>query len=78
MPLLAIGIVALVVVIVAVVAVIVIARRQDEGEKPPESMPTDFVAPVSSGGYHWRAPDESPEEFHKRIQRENAEAEKKP
>jgi hypothetical protein len=76
MVLLVIGLVALLVVVVGVVTVIALARRQEQeaGDKAPVSLPSDFVAPVSSGGYHWRHEDETPEEFHKRIARENAEA----
>lgn len=66
-----IGIVALVVVIGGLVVVLSLARKQQEGERAPESRPSDFVEPVSSGGYRWRRPDETIEEFHRRIAREN-------
>lgn len=71
------GIGALIAVAGGVVAVMLLARRQQSMDAPPESEPTDFVAPVSSGGYRWRRTDESPEEFKARVARENAEAERK-
>jgi hypothetical protein len=77
MSVLVLGIVALVCVVGGVAAVLVLARRQVSEEAPPESLPSDFVAPVSSGGYRWRKTDETPEEFHARVARENAEAAKK-
>jgi hypothetical protein len=67
-----IGIVALVVVVGGLLAVLVLARRQASEDKAPESMPSDFVAPVSSGGYRWRRTDETIEQFHDRVARENA------
>jgi hypothetical protein len=72
--LLALGIIALVVVIVGVVAAISMAGRQAAAneERSPNSIPTDFVAPVSSGGHRWRNVDESVEEFHARVAQENA------
>jgi hypothetical protein len=74
---LVLGVVALAVIVVGVLAVIALARRQVKEELPPESLPTDFVAPVSSGGYSWRKTDESPEEFRARVARENEQAAKK-
>ena len=77
MPILILGIVALAAVIAGVLAVIGMARRQAMQDTPPPSEPTDFVAPVSSGGYSWRRTDESAEDFKKRVARENADAGKK-
>ncbi|MGH7298044.1 MAG: hypothetical protein ACRELB_24100 [Polyangiaceae bacterium] len=68
---LALGIVALVVVVVGVVAVILLASRQAREDAGPASVPTDFVAPVSSGGYSFRRTDESLEDFRARIARMN-------
>ena len=45
---------------------------QAREETAPASVPTDFVAPVSSGGFSWRRTDESLEQFQARIARENA------
>lgn len=70
--LLGLGLVALVVVVGAVIATIAMAARS--ADRPPPSEPSDFVAPVSSGGYRFRQVDESTEEFHARVARENAEA----
>jgi hypothetical protein len=72
------GIVALGAVIAGVLLVVAMARRTWEREEPPPSAPTDFVAPVSSGGYRWRQPDEKPDEFKQRVARENAESERPP
>ncbi len=69
-----IGIAALVAVVAGVLAVIALARKQESDDRPPPSLPSDYVAPVSSGGYHFRHSDESPEDFHKRIDQENREA----
>ena len=69
---LVLGIVALVVVVAGVAAVLVLAARQAREETAPASVPTDFVAPVSSGGLSWRRTDESLEQFQARIARENA------
>jgi hypothetical protein len=77
MSVFALGIIALVCVVGGVSAVLVLARRQVSEEAGPESLPSDFVAPVSSGGYRWRKTDETPEEFHARVARENAEAGRK-
>ena len=65
------GVVVLVAVIAGVVMVVVMARRQASGEAPA-SVPSDFVAPVSSGGYRFRKTDESQAEFKDRVARENA------
>jgi hypothetical protein len=72
--LLALGIIALVVVIFGVVAAISMAGRQaaDNEDRSPNSIPSDFVAPVSSGGHRWRNVDESVEEFRARVAQENA------
>jgi hypothetical protein len=72
MGVLVLGVVALVVVIVAVMAVLTLAAKQAREEGTPESRPGDYVAPVSSGGYSWRRTDESLEDFHARVARENA------
>jgi hypothetical protein len=69
---LALGIVALVVVVGGVAAALMLAARQDREDSGPASVPTDFVSPVSSGGYSWRRTDESLEQFQARIARENA------
>ena len=69
---LALGIVALVVVVGGVAAALMLAARQDREDSGPASVPTDFVAPVSSGGYSWRRTDDSLEQFQARIARENA------
>lgn len=71
--LIALGLVAMVVVVGVVVAATVFARRQAESDAPPPSRGGDFVAPVSSGQYRFRAPDESPEDFKARVERENEE-----
>ena len=70
---LALGIVAVMVVIVGLVVAVVLAGRQADVEQGPKSEPSDFVAPVSSGGYRFRAPDESPEQFKARVDLENEE-----
>jgi hypothetical protein len=69
---LVLGIVALVVVVGGVAVVLMMATRQARDESTPASVPTDFVSPVSSGGYSWRRTDESLEQFQARIARENA------
>jgi hypothetical protein len=65
------GIIALGVVLIAVVAAIVFAGRQADEEAAPKSEPSDFVAPVSSGGYSFRRTDETPEQFKDRIAHES-------
>jgi hypothetical protein len=65
------GLLALLAVIAGVTAVVVMAARQSTEDGPP-SEPSDFVAPVSSGGYAWRGVDETTEDFRARIARENA------
>jgi hypothetical protein len=74
---LALGIFALVIVVVGVVVAIVLAGRQADVEAAPKSEPSDFVAPVSSGGFAWRQTDETPEQFKERVARENAAASRK-
>jgi hypothetical protein len=69
---LVLGVAAFAAVIAGVATVFVLASRQAREDEAPPSRPDDFVAPVSSGGYRWRRTDESPEEFHARIARENA------
>jgi hypothetical protein len=71
--LVALGIAAMVVVVIGVAVVMALARKQVEHDEPPPSTGGEFVAPVSSGGYRFRAPDESPEEFKARVARENEE-----
>ncbi len=71
--LVALGIAAMVVVVIGVAIVMALARKQVEGDEAPASERGDFVAPVSSGGYRFRSPDESPEEFKERVARENEE-----
>ncbi len=76
--LVALGIAAVVVLVIGVVLAIRMARTQsDINDEPPASRPGDYVAPVSSGGYRFRTPDESQEDFAARVARENAEANKK-
>ncbi len=65
------AIAAMLVVVIGVVVVMALARKQVEADAAPPSMGADFVAPVSSGGYRFRAPDESPEDFKKRVDQEN-------
>jgi hypothetical protein len=69
---LALGIFALAIVVVGVVVAIILAGRQADVEAGPKSEPSDFVAPVSSGGFAWRQTDETPEQFKERVARENA------
>lgn len=69
---LVLGVVALIVVVAGVVLVLSLAARQAREDDGPASVPTDFVAPVSSGGYSWRRTDESLEDFQARIARMNA------
>ena len=69
--LVALGIATMLVVVAGVAIVMALARRQVEGDEPPPSAGADFVAPVSSGQYRFRDPDESPEEFKARVEREN-------
>jgi hypothetical protein len=73
---LVLGIVALLVVIVGVTYAVVVAQRASRDDAAPESKPGDFVAPVSSGGYRFRAADESEGEFKDRVARENEEIER--
>ncbi len=67
------GIAAMVVVVIGVVVVMALARKQVERDEAPASERGDFVAPVSSGAYRFRQPDESPEDFKARVARENEE-----
>ncbi len=69
------GVVALVAVVVGVGLVLVVGARQATDAQGPTSQPTDYVAPPSGGaqgGYRWRRDDETPEQFHERIAREDA------
>ena len=69
--LVALGIAAMLVVVIGVVVVIALAGKQVAADRPPPSVGGDFVAPVSSGGYRFRDPDESPEQFKARVDQEN-------
>jgi len=71
--LLALSILAAVVIVIAVVVTAALLRQQEKDEAPPPSQGRDFVAPISSGGYRFRAPDESPEDFKARVEAENEE-----
>ena len=71
--LVALGIAAMLVVVIGVAVVVALARRQGIADAAPPSVGGDFVAPVSSGQYRFRSPDESPEEFKARVDRENEE-----
>jgi hypothetical protein len=64
------GVAATVALVVGVGIVLVVAARQAREEQGPTSHPGDFVAPVSSGGYRFRKPDETTEEFRARVARE--------
>jgi hypothetical protein len=66
------GIVAVVVVVIGMIVAARMARTQSDEEAAPASRPGDFVAPVSSGGYRFRAPDETQEDFKARVEKENA------
>ncbi len=74
MTVLVLGVVVLAAVVAGTLAVISLAQKQRMQEQPPTSVPSDFVAPVSSGGYRWRKTDESLEQFHARVAQENAQA----
>ena len=67
---LVLGIAALVALVVGVGIVLVLGTRQAREEQQPASHPGDYVAPVSSGGYRFRQPDETPEQFHARVARD--------
>jgi hypothetical protein len=71
---LVLGIAALVALVVGVGIVLVVGARQAREEQGPTSHPSDFVAPVSSGGYRFREPDETREQFHTRVARDGAAA----
>jgi len=71
--LVALGIAAMVVVVIVVIVAMTLAGRQARSDEAPPSRRGDFVAPVSSGQYRFRDPDESPEEFKARVERENEE-----
>ena len=65
------AIAAMLVVVIGVVVVMALARKHVERDAPPPSVGADFVAPVSSGGYRFRDPEESPEQFKARVDAEN-------
>lgn len=69
---LVLGVAALMALVVGVGIVLVYGARQAREEEGPRSQPGDYVAPVSSGGYRFREPDETPEQFHARVARESA------
>lgn len=69
---LGLGVVALVVVIVLLGGAMLIGARHAREENGPESEPTDFVAPTSSGRYAWRGTSESTGEFKARVEQQNA------
>jgi hypothetical protein len=73
----ALGIAALAVVVAGVIFAIIWAGRQEREDRAPESIPSDYVAPVSSGGFAWRRTDESTEDFKKRVDDENADFERR-
>jgi len=66
------GVLTIVAVAVGMGLALRLANKQDREESPPTSVPSDFVAPVSSGGFAWRSVDESQEQFKDRVARENA------
>ena len=63
-----------VVVVVVGVALLLRFRASKRSRGGSSTQPrADFVAPVSSGQYRFRAPDESPEQFKARVDAENEE-----
>ena len=72
----ALGIGIVLVLALGVMLLMRFARRAEE-DAPPPSRGSDFVAPVSSGQYRFRAPDESPEQFKARVDAENEEIQSK-
>jgi hypothetical protein len=75
------GVVALVAVVIGVGLVLVVGARQASDARGPERQPTDYVAPPTGGApgsYRWRRDDETPEQFHERIAREDAAARSHP
>ena len=71
--LMTLGILALVVVLLLVGGAMLVGARHAREEAGPESEPTDFVTPTSSGRFEWRSTGESTGEFKARVDRENAE-----
>jgi hypothetical protein len=67
------GIATVIVLALGVMLLMRFARRNALEEAPPPSVGSDFVAPVSSGQYRFRTPDESPEQFKARVDAENEE-----
>jgi hypothetical protein len=68
-----VGIATLIALVVGVALMMRFARRNALVDAPPPSQGADFLAPVSSGQYRFRTPDESPEEFKARVEAENEE-----
>jgi hypothetical protein len=68
-----VGIASLLVLVIGVVLVMRFARHNALVDAPPPSQGADFLAPVSSGHYRFREPDESPEQFKARVDAENEE-----
>jgi hypothetical protein len=66
-----VGVATVVVVVLGVLLLVRLAKTQDDA--PPPSRGGDFLAPVSSGQYRFRAPEESPEQFKARVEAENEE-----
>ena len=69
---LGLGIIVLVVVLVLIGGAMLVGARHAREENGPESEPTDFVAPTSSGRYAWRGTSESTGEFKARVEQQNA------
>jgi hypothetical protein len=72
------GVLTIVAVVAGMAVAFRLARKQSAEETAPQSQPSDFVAPVSSGGFAWRSVDESQEQFKDRVARENAASAAKP
>jgi hypothetical protein len=68
---LVLGVLMLALVAVGLGLALRMASRHAAEASPPSSVPSDFVAPVSSGGYAWRATDETDEQFKRRVAQEN-------
>jgi hypothetical protein len=70
-----VGIATLIALVIGVALMMRFARRNAlvDADAPPPSQGADFLAPVSSGQYRFRTPDESPEQFKARVEAENEE-----